>query len=722
MEKTVDILQKDLCTGCGACFNACPADAIAMQPNEEGFLEPVIDGGKCINCGKCERTCPVLHPDYSNNKSPDCFAAWAADEIRRDSSSGGVFSVLADYVFESGGYVCGAVMNEHFEVRHEIIDDRNKLGAMRRSKYVISDTNDCYSRIKSLLKNNKTVLFCGCPCQVAGLKNYLGADYPHLILVDLVCHGAPPQKVFRKYLDDTYGIENVADFKFRTKEYGYNSYTQTVTLKSGTTLGRDFDFDYYEKVMHTGLALKNCCADCCFATAPRQGDFTIGDFWGITKHNPKLNDGLGTSLILINNKKAKKIFKNIEKLLKMCKPVPFEVARANNRFGRKINIPAGRKWFYTMLKSQPFEKAAKYALRRKFNIGVVGLWYGRNYGSMVTYYALHYTLTKTLGQSVLMIENCLRPDGKIEDTKTSPRTIAEKYYDISAKYSVTGLEALNSHCDTFLVGSDQLWNVYLSRPYKNTYFLGFADDNNKKISYGTSFGIPYAGTAQEKLIFSYFLHRFDHISVRDQLSEDICRKQFGITDVVQVCDPTFLCPKEEYIQLANKSCLNKKEDFILAYILDTDKSAGETIKKAAAEFGCKVYVILDELPDKRDKNAAALHIGYNSEIKLLEEVDLHEWLWYYFNAKAIITDSFHGTIFSIIFHKPFLTKTNNVRGAQRFESLLAPLGLTNRLHESYESLADSLQQLNFLDYAEADANLAKIKEFSFNWLKNAIEN
>ena len=158
---------------------------------------------------------------------------------------------------------------------------------------------------------------------------------------------------------------------------------------------------------------------------------------------------------------------------------------------------------------------------------------------------------------------------------------------------------------------------------------------------------------------------------------------------------------------------DQKEDFILAYILDTDKSAGETIKKAAAEFGCKVYVILDELPDKRDKNAAALHIGYNSDIKLLEEVDLHEWLWYYFNAKAIITDSFHGTIFSIIFHKPFLTKTNNVRGAQRFESLLAPLGLTNRLHESYESLADSLQQLNFLDYAEADANLAKIKEFSF---------
>ena len=171
MEKTVDILQKDLCTGCGACFNACPADAIAMQPNEEGFLEPVIDGGKCINCGKCERTCPVLHPDYSHNQPPDCFAACAVDEIRRDSSSGGVFSVLADYVFESGGYVCGAVLNEHFEVKHEIIDDRNELAAMRRSKYVISDTNDCYGRIKSLLKDNKTILFCGCPCQVAGLKN-----------------------------------------------------------------------------------------------------------------------------------------------------------------------------------------------------------------------------------------------------------------------------------------------------------------------------------------------------------------------------------------------------------------------------------------------------------------------------------------------------------------------------------------------------------------------
>ena len=148
---TVDILQKDLCTGCGACFNACPTDAITMQPNEEGFLEPVIDGGKCINCGKCERTCPVLHPDYSNNKSPDCFAAWADDDIRRDSSSGGAFSVLADYVFENGGYVCGAAFDEEMELRHIITDSPADMPKLRGSKYLQSDSGYCYRKIKKLL-------------------------------------------------------------------------------------------------------------------------------------------------------------------------------------------------------------------------------------------------------------------------------------------------------------------------------------------------------------------------------------------------------------------------------------------------------------------------------------------------------------------------------------------------------------------------------------------
>lgn len=719
---TVDILNKNLCTGCTACFSVCPVKAITMTESEQGFFEPVIDYNKCINCGKCEKTCPVLHPSYENDRAPACYAARYDDETRRDSSSGGMFSALADYTIEKGGYVCGAALTSDFFVEHRIVSDKKGVKELRRSKYVMSRLGDVFIRIKQLLDSGKYVMFAGCPCQAAGLKNYLAKPYDNLLLVDLVCHGAPPQKVFRKYLEETYGIKNLSGFKFRTKKYGYNSFTQIAEFKNGNTEGRDYSFDYYEKVMHSGLALKDICGDCQFAPAPRQGDISVGDFWGISKYDPALHDGLGTSVLLANNKKGAKVIAQISAKLKHITPVPFDFARANNRFGRKVNIPQGRRWFYTMLKTQPFEKSARYALTRKFNVGLVGLWYGRNYGSMATYYALHHFLTKEAGQSVLMIENCLKPDDNSENTKTSPRLIAAKYYDVSAKYTTDGLSQLNDRCETYIVGSDQLWNVNLSRPYKQTYFLGFAEDKNKKIAYGTSFGKAYEGTEQEKLISSYFLKRFDHLSIRDKLSEEICKKQFGIKNVTQVCDPTFLCPAEEYGRLAEKSALSEKEPYILAYILDTHPKIGEALSRIGKKYNKKICVILDEPPKLWESNKAKLEADKYENIEVKRDVDLHEWLWYYKNAEAVITDSFHGTIFSIIFRKPFLAKINEMRGGQRFVSLLEPIGLSDRLCRNFEELANRSRTLYETDYSEAEKKLNKIVTFSRQWLLDAIKN
>lgn len=720
MGLTIDILPKNLCTGCSACANICPVNAISMHENAQGFYEPNIDGNICINCGKCEKVCPVLHPYFNNDREPECFAVWADDEIRKDSSSGGMFSVIADFILQKGGYICGATLNDNFIVEHRITNRENEAKKFRRSKYVMSKIGDCYRQIEQLLKKGEYVLFSGCPCQVGGLKNFLGKPYDNLYLADIVCHGAPPQKIYTKYIEDTYGKDNVSDFKFRTKKYGYNCITQIVKFKDGTTEGRDYSFDYYEKTMHSGLALKDACADCLFAPTPRQGDITIGDFWGISKFNEKLNDGLGTSLVLTNNQKGKDLLKATRKKLKLIAEVPFEFARANNRFGRKLTVPQGRKWFYTMIKSQPFEKAAKYALRRKFNIGVVGLWYGRNYGSMVTYYALHYVLTEKLNQSVLMIENCLKPEGNVELTKTSPRLLAQKYYDVSAKYSVNDLYRLNDYCDMYIVGSDQLWNIGLSRPYKQTYFLGFADEKNKKIAYGTSFGKKYEGTAQEKLISSHYLRNFDYVSVRDKLSKSICENEFGVSNVTEVCDPTFLCPVDEYKKLAGRAQIDYNEKYILAYILDPSPKVGTTLKAISKKYGLKIYVILDEPPRLWEENNKKLAVDNIENIDVKREVDLHEWLWYYEHSSAVVTDSFHGTIFSIIFQKPFLTKINTGRGAERFTSLLTPIKLDSRLCENYDNVLANSNLLNDIDYSSSNIELEKIKDLSFSWLKNAV--
>ena len=716
--KTVADLKPEYCTGCGACSNICPTQAITMEFDREGFLAPVVHEDKCVNCGLCAKTCPVIHVPQTNSPDPACYAFMHQDdEIRRSSSSGGVFTLAADYVLEQGGCVCGVELTEDMYVRHTIVETKEQLARLRGSKYVQSNTGDCYRRIKELLQTGRLVLFTGTPCQCAGLRNFLQKDYDNLLVIDLICHGAPSLMVFHKYLADYYGLENVKDFKFRTKEFGYNSFHQSAFLKDGTKVDGNIRFDAYEKIMHSGISLKAVCGDCMFAPAPRQGDLTMGDFWGVSKHNPAFNDNLGTSCLLVNNHKGEAFLQKIREKTKLLEQVPYEVARQNNRFGRKMHIPAGRSWLFNMMKTQSIDKAAEYALNRKFDIGIIGLWYGRNYGSMATYYALH-TVLKDMGFSVLMIENCLRPDGNREMEPSSPRLVAERFYDVSAKYSVRDLNKLNAHCDTFIVGSDQLWNVYLSRPYGQTYYLGFADDSKKKIAYGTSFGIPYCGSSEERLISGYNLRRFDHVSVRDKLSQDSCKDLFGV-DAQQVCDPTFLCPIEAYNSLANQSQLTKTQDYILAYILDPTPEIISTLNHISQDTHVDIFVVMDEDPAVRQRNLEKFGL-LQGRVKVLPTVTLYEWLWYYQNASAVITDSFHGTIFSIIFQKSFLTLTNKRRGAERFVSLLEPLGLRERLFEQPEKLFAQRELLGSLDYTKANEALAEIRSQSLQWLKNAI--
>lgn len=716
---TVKALNPDYCCGCGACYNSCPVDAITMQHDKEGFLAPVIDNEKCISCGICRKTCPVINTPYKNSSEPKCYAVMADDEIRKDSSSGGMFTLAADYVLKQGGYVCGAALTSDFSVEHIIISDPDELYRFRGSKYVQSSTNRVFTEIKKLLDDGKLVLFSGTPCQVAGLNNYLKKAYENLITVDLVCHGAPSQKVFSKYLDDYYGKENLSDFKFRTKKFGYNSFNQIAYLKDGSEVAGNIKFDAYERTMHSGLALKRVCADCMFAEAPRQGDITIGDFWGVSKYKAELNDNLGTSCALVNNEKGEKFFESITGGAKLLEEVPFDFARHNNRFGRKMRTPGGRRWFFQMLESQPIDKAVEYSLKRKFDVGVIGLWYGRNYGSMATYFALHQVLTNIFHLSVLMIENPLKPNNEADMTKTHPRKIASEFYDVSAKYSLDDLYKLNSFCDTFVVGSDQLWNVGLSRPYKQTYFLGFVNEKNKKIAYGTSFGKEYHGSEEEKLISSHNLQRFDHVSVRDQLSHSICENEFNV-EATEVCDPTFLCPLSEYQKLIDKADINETEDYILSYVLDPNENIGRELEQLSIAKNCKVIVLLDEVPWLWEKNVEKLQLSGAGNVEIKREVDLYEWMWYYSHAKSVVTDSFHGTIFSIIFEKPFVTLINQRRGAQRFISLLTPLNLTDRLIDGPEHIAGSAHMLDELDYALPNEKLNEIRSNSMSWLKNAL--
>ena len=253
------------------------------------------------------------------------------------------------------------------------------------------------------------------------------------------------------------------------------------------------------------------------------------------------------------------------------------------------------------------------------------------------------------------------------------------------------------------------------------YFLGFADDDSKKISYGTSFGKPYKGTKEEKEISISNLRRFNKISVRDELSYEICKNDFGLKDITQVCDPTLLCDLSDYEALVNLSKAKESESYFLAYILDPNPEIGRRLEKLSVEKNLKLIIIFDKPHKKFQINKKKIKLTGKGNIVIKENVDILDWMWYYKHAKSIFTDSFHGTIFSIIFKKPFITLKNEKRGGERFISLLKPIGLINRLFDTEVCITNNSYLLDRCEYDIPYKRLEKIKEKSYLWLENALK-
>ncbi len=319
------------CSGCGVCEEICPKNAIELKCNKGGFLNPVIDKEKCVKCGLCLKKCTSENPVYKNNSKPKCYAMMASDEVREISSSGGMFTVAAEYILEQGGYVCGAAYRENFQVEHIIISDKNELGRLRGSKYMQSHANKSYPKIKQLLQDGKMVLFTGMPCQVAALYSYLGKEYDNLYTIDLLCHGITSSKVFEKYHKDVLQGKELRRLEFKQKEpwgwhAGINAY-----FTDGTKYSKPLESDMYFIAYLKSIAKNTTCGKCASNKLPRQGDLTMGDFWGIPKYDEELSDQKGTSVVLVNNAKAEEFFEKLKNRMKKVKEEPLSVAIKGNR-------------------------------------------------------------------------------------------------------------------------------------------------------------------------------------------------------------------------------------------------------------------------------------------------------------------------------------------------------------------------------------------------------
>lgn len=304
------------CTGCAACYNSCPKQAIAMRQDTEGFLRPIINHSICIECHLCQKSCPVINSVSKNKRADKPIALVCNDtDILYASSSGGMFSLVAKWIFEHKGVIFGVIMDSTNCICHVSAENVQEIVTMRSSKYVQSEIGLTYQQVKTLLTNRKYVLFTGTPCQIAGLRNYLGGkNVEKLLTIDLVCHGTPSNKMFITYLSKLsqalkINYADIKNFSFRQERtWGITprfEYAGKEMLLTGWK-------NLYMYLFLSSRLHRPCCYECQYATQQRVGDITLGDFWGIGLNKPYGHEVKhGCSLVLLNSEKGKHLFDEI---------------------------------------------------------------------------------------------------------------------------------------------------------------------------------------------------------------------------------------------------------------------------------------------------------------------------------------------------------------------------------------------------------------------------
>lgn len=708
-------LNINKCTGCSACVNVCSFDAMSMKPDKDGFIIPVVNDDLCVECRECVEKCPVLNFSQNNNSKPKLFAVRANDQIRAVSSSGGFFTVAADYILSNKGYVCGAAFDEDISLNHIIVKDEEELSKLRGSKYVQSNIGTVYREIKRYLDDKKDVLFSGTPCQVAGLKNYLGKDYENLITIDLLCHGVPSETVLKRYLSEKFKGKTVTGINFRDKRFGWSAEHIIVKFSDGSEYHGTSKTDSYLKAFLKNLDLRKSCEECKFSEFPRQGDISLGDFWGITAIDKTQNDKKGTSLLFANNQKGENFLNKVLKKVTI-KEFPFESTAVKNRTNIFFRHEPNRYRFFKFMENErvSFEMAVEKSITFKYDIGIVSNFYAKNFGGSLTQYALYNTL-EDMGYSCLMIE---RPADSLDvaDLEGMKKIYEEIPYKSRTmafqRKTKEEMRSLNTRCDTFIVGSDQLFQYNLYKALGRFVSLDWVEGSKKKIAYAASFGHDRIWGDKVGLSeMSFFINRFDAFSVREESAVSIMRDNFGM-DAQWVLDPVFLCNTKHYDELIEKSGEKHPSHFIASYILDPSSEKAEILKAT----------------EKKTKNSAIvfsefLRIGeYTAPLKEFDVRDpkVEGRLKLIKNCDFFVTDSFHGTCFAIIMNKPFVSVMNEKRGASRFVSLLKKFGLEDRLVSGYdEELLNKIIETP-INFDKVNSILNKERERCIAWLKNAI--
>ncbi|NLC19623.1 MAG: (4Fe-4S)-binding protein [Clostridiales bacterium] len=354
----IELVEKEFCTGCHACFSACLKNCISMTEDADGFCYPEVNKSACAGCGRCLQACPLLKANRTLDGQKAYAAANKDDAARLSGSSGGIFAILAENILDKGGVVFGAAFDEDLSVKHVFISDKKDIFRLNGSKYVQSGIGEAYRNARDFLNEGKMVLFSGTPCQISGLKAYLDKEYENLFCVDLVCHGVPSPKVWRKYVgyrEEKAGAP-VTEISFRNKSGGWKKYLVCFKFKNSEEYRSIYDKDLFMQAYLNNICLRPSCYNCCFKSLDRDSDITLADFWGIEELLPVMDDDKGTSLVLINSKAGKGMLEEIKDLI-LYEEVDISKAISYNSAAiESVKRHKKRKSFFKQLDKRPFDK------------------------------------------------------------------------------------------------------------------------------------------------------------------------------------------------------------------------------------------------------------------------------------------------------------------------------------------------------------------------------
>jgi coenzyme F420-reducing hydrogenase beta subunit len=689
--------EKSLCYGCRACVGTCPQKALSMAEDAEGFLYPCMDQEKCNNCGKCCNICPSFNNQFKPRRSKvKRRVAVRSNACAQGNTSGGAFAAFAHKFLLQDGFVAGAVYDSEWKVEHIISNKTDDINRMRGSKYLQSDNNNTYIETKSLLENNKKVLFSGTPCQIAGLYGFLGKDYKNLITVDLICHGVNSPLIWKKYLNE-------------------------LELAEGSKIIQEiFTENVFLKGFLINLSLRPCCGYCKYSGRERPSDITIGDFWSQEAEEDRKK---GISQILINSEKGQHFFDSFDENWSKKYEIDLDETKqsAPNINSISHNHHPERERFFDLIQIMPYKKALDYAINKKYEIAIIGM-HNANYGNLLTTYAL-YKVISDMGKTVLMLD---RPQTSTNKPSKECFNIFRKNpypdYVLSDIYpDKISMKELNDRIDIFMLPSDQILCPGAVLAYDKYPLLDWVRDDKPKISYSSSFSMTLFNLDDIfKAEMCYFLNKFDFISVREDSGIIFAKENFGL-DVEQVLDPVFICPPDIFIEMAEKNKTRIPiEPFLGIYIVQPTDQKGVLIDNIQRSLQIKNSCTII---------SAAYSVAYGRTLwkrDFLEKAYVEEFLACVHDCEYFITDSFHGLCFSIIFRKLFIVLCigeYQLNMKTRIYDLLKKINLEERIFISLDNDKEIISILQKkINYDEVYTVLNSEIIRSMAWLNNTLNN